>query len=355
MVRCYHLSGESLLGAQNLYRSDSLPRLQRQGIISITPTRRTILATVQNLLDFGQFTTPAHARGSGAGHNQISQAIEDAVLQYFERNPCASTNDAARRYGVSQYYVWRLLNFTGHHPYHYESVQDLHHGDGPARIRFCEWLLENINSNILWTDEALFTRVGLYNRKNEHFWALSNPHVIKTNYHQVRFSANVWAGIIGNVIVGPVFIEGSLTGGHYLDMLRGVIEELLEDLPLSLYSNHYFQHDGAPPHYTRAVREYLDSRYGQMWIGRGGPVSWPARSPDLTPLDFYLWGEVKRRVYVEEAVSYDDLRNKIICAFNDIKSESAETLNLLKNNLRKRARLCIERNGLHFEQLLSYV
>lgn len=353
MVRCYITSGESLRGAQRLYRSDSLPRLQRRGIASIVPSRRIILAANQNLLDFGQFTTPTHAMGSG-GHNQISPTFDDAVIRFFEQNPCASTREAARRFNVSQYYVWKLLNSNLYHPYHFQSVQDLHDGDGPARIRFCEWLLANNNNNILWTDEALFTRVGIYNRKNEHFWALNNPHVIKNCHHQVRFSVNVWAGIINNVIVGPVFIEGSLTGGNYLHMLQGVIEDLLDDVPLSLTGHYYYQHDGAPPHYSRLVRDYLNTRYGDMWIGRGGPVPWPARSPDLTPLDFYLWGEVKRLVYVEEAQSYDDLRNKIVSAFDVIKSQT-ETLNLLQNSLRKRARLCIERNGLHFEQLLKYV
>lgn len=112
------------------------------------------------------------------------------------------------------------------------------------------------------------------------------------------------------------------------------------------------QHDGAPSHYSSGVRNYLNSEYGDRWIGRGGPIPWPPRSPDLTPLDFYLWGEIKRRVYVEEARSYEDLRNKIITAFSEVKS--ARTQINLKNNLIKRARLCIERTGLHFEQLLKY-
>jgi hypothetical protein len=33
------------------------------------------------------------------------------------------------------------------------------------------------------------------------------------------------------------------------------------------------------------------------WIGRGGPIAWPPRSPDLTPLDIFLWGYVKNTVY----------------------------------------------------------
>ncbi|KAJ8894315.1 hypothetical protein PR048_006935 [Dryococelus australis] len=37
--------------------------------------------------------------------------------------------------------------------------------------------------------------------------------------------------------------------------------------------------------------------YPRRWIGRGGLVPWPARSPDLSPSDFFFWGCLKRRVY----------------------------------------------------------
>ena len=51
----------------------------------------------------------------------------------------------------------------------------------------------------------------------------------------------------------------------------------------------YFQQDGAPPHYASEVREWLDNRFDCRWLGHRGPVEYPARSPDLTPLDFFLW------------------------------------------------------------------
>jgi hypothetical protein len=41
-------------------------------------------------------------------------------------------------------------------------------------------------------------------------------------------------------------------------------------------------------HFGRVVRDHLNERFHERWIGRGGPVSWPPRSPDLTPLEFYL-------------------------------------------------------------------
>jgi transposase len=59
----------------------------------------------------------------------------------------------------------------------------------------------------------------------------------------------------------------------------------------------WFMHDGAPSHFARAVRRHLTRRYGERWMGRGGPVPWPPRSPDLNPVDYCVWGHVKSLVY----------------------------------------------------------
>ena len=37
-------------------------------------------------------------------------------------------------------------------------------------------------------------------------------------------------------------------------------------------------------------------------MGRRGSHEWPARSPDLTPCDFFLWGWLKEQVYSTDAV-----------------------------------------------------
>jgi hypothetical protein len=42
--------------------------------------------------------------------------------------------------------------------------------------------------------------------------------------------------------------------------------------------------------------EFLNEGYEGGRIGTGGPVAWPIRTPDLNPLDFFLWGCMKSRV-----------------------------------------------------------
>ena len=59
----------------------------------------------------------------------------------------------------------------------------------------------------------------------------------------------------------------------------------------------YFQHDGAPSHYTRHVMQHFNDTFSNRWIGRGNTINWPPRSPDLTSLDFCLWDLMKSEVY----------------------------------------------------------
>jgi hypothetical protein len=121
-------------------------------------------------------------------------------------------------------------------------------------------------------------------------------------------------------------------------------------VPLAYRINNWFQHDGAPPHFSRNVREILDNQYPQRWIGRGGPHHWPARSPDLNPLDFFLWGHLKSLIYRRSINSEADLRVRIQEAFVSVTEEMIT--NATTRSLLRRAQLCIQMNGGHFEHLL---
>ena len=53
------------------------------------------------------------------------------------------------------------------------------------------------------------------------------------------------------------------------------------------------------PQYANKVRNYLNEQFPGTWIDVG-VAEWPARSPDLTPLDFFFWGVLKDRVYAHK-------------------------------------------------------
>jgi hypothetical protein len=135
----------------------------------------------------------------------------------------------------------------------------------------------------------------------------------------------------------------------YATFLTMELTHLLENIPLIFLVNQWFKHDGAPPHFSRNVQGILNRMYPNRWIGRGGLRHWPARSPDLNPLDFFLWGYVKNVVYNRPIHNEEDLRNRLQEAFGTI---TPEMVRASKLNLLRRAQLCLEMNGGHFEHLL---
>lgn len=311
-----------------------------------TPARETMLAATQRLRDYGQFQH--RMRDSGRPPRRTVHEHEE-ILEFFEADPAASTNDAARRFNVSQYFAWSVIHNEGKYPFHLHRVQELTESDKPARVNFCNWLLAE-RPTILWTDEATFGRVGLFNTRNEHLWCYENPHEPRPHNYQHRFSVNVWAGIVNSTLLGPVFLD-RLSGETYLQFLTETLPVLeYESIPLAYLRDMYFQHDGAPAHYCREVRQHLDTVYPGRWIGRGGPRAWPPRSPDITPMDFYLWGHIKTMVYSgREITSRDMLIDKINCAFNQIKTNS-EVLARVNEQLIFRCGLCVGCDGDYFER-----
>ncbi|GBM23151.1 hypothetical protein AVEN_147069-1 [Araneus ventricosus] len=82
-------------------------------------------------------------------------------------------------------------------------------------------------------------------------------------------------------------------------------------MPLSDIRNVWFQHDGAPPRKVSNVQQYIRDTFQQQVIGYGGCVEWPPCSPDLNPLDFFLRGHIKQRVYATPPPTLQELRNCI--------------------------------------------
>ncbi|GFX82370.1 hypothetical protein TNCV_2870511 [Trichonephila clavipes] len=68
---------------------------------------------------------------------------------------------------------------------------------------------------------------------------------------------------------------------------------------------------------------YLDT-FGDRLISRFGPVNWPPRSCDLTPLDYFLWGYVKSLVYADKPQTLDHLEDSIRRVIADIRPQMLE-------------------------------
>lgn len=284
-----------------------------------------------------------------------SGANAEAVLNAIQHNPHASTRAVAQDTHISQSSVVRILRANKFHPYHLHLHQALHDRDFEARVNFCQWILGRVANDaefvrrILFSDESRFHNNGTVNRHNMHYWSVENPHWVREAAFQEQWGVNVWCGILGDRLIGPVFFEEHLTGARYLELLRDELPLLLENVPLQERLAMWFQHDGAPPHRSMIVRNHLNLIHPGHWIGGHGPVSWPARSPDLTPLDFFLWGYLKQQVYAEQPENPENLRQRITVACRSI---TPAMLHRVRMSMERRAQVCINQQGHQFEHLL---
>ena len=73
----------------------------------------------------------------------------------------------------------------------------------------------------------------------------------------------------------------------YLTMLKEVLWPKIRNIVQRQHL--YFQQDGARVHTTQEVRDWLDNKFHGRVISDKMDVPWPARSPDLSPLDYWFW------------------------------------------------------------------
>lgn len=320
-----------------------------------TPSHKIFGRVFRRLQETGTFTT--NRVNCGVRRNRRTIRFEEEVLNRIEENQSTSSRSIAQNMHVNHVSVWQVLREQQLHAYHIQKVQALTPADFQPRLNFCHWFLQqcqlqaNFPRFVLFTDEASFTREGIFNSRNNHVWAEENPHTIRSTRFQQKFSVNVWAGIIDGRLIGPHLLPNRLTGPIYLTFLQQVLPELLENVPLNIRQEMWLQHDGAPAHFSLVVQDHLNQQFGVRWIGRGGPIAWPPRSPDMTPLDFYLWGHMKSLVYETPVESEEDLVARILAAAQEIETTPG-TFDRMYTNMLRRINACIATGGRNFEHLL---
>jgi len=121
---------------------------------------------------------------------------------------------------------------------------------------------------------------------------------------------------------------------------------LLENHPLQLRLNMWFQQNACPLHTSRLVRAALNVMFLNKWIDKYGPINYPSRSSDLTVLDYYFWGKIKDLIYHERPTTRDNMIRRIS---KTIRSLRAEEILRAINCFQNRVDVCIAENGAHFE------
>ncbi|GFU24963.1 hypothetical protein TNCV_340051 [Trichonephila clavipes] len=156
----------------------------------------------------------------------------------------------------------------------------IHQNDHQARRRFVESaqneiaVVPDFHKRILFSDEAHFWLNGYVNKQNCRIWSEANPQVyVETPLHPEKLTVwcALWAGLVES----------------------------------------FFKNDEG-------------HNVSQCLISRFGPVNWPPRSWDLTPLDYFLLGYVKSLVYADKPQTLDHLEDNIRRVIADIRPQMLE-------------------------------
>ncbi|GFV39750.1 DDE_3 domain-containing protein [Trichonephila clavipes] len=195
----------------------------------------------------------------------------------------------------------------------------IHQNDHQARRRFVEWaqneiaVVPDFHKRILFSDEAHFWLNGYVNKQNCRIWSEANPQVyVETPLHPEKLT--VWCALWAGGIIGPYFFKND--EGHNVTVNCDRYRAMITSFFIPELNNHdvqelWFQQDGATCHTARATIDLLKDTFGDRLISRFGPVNWPPRSCDLTPLDYFLLGYVKSLVYADKPQTLDHLEDNI--------------------------------------------
>ena len=131
-------------------------------------------------------------------------------------------------------------------------------------------------------------------------------------------------------VIGPNLLRDTMNAERCIQMLEDYVWPIVSGW--ENIDELVFMHDGAPPHFALSVPAWLD----QKFLGRRGPHEWPARSPDLTTYDFFLWDWAKEEVYRAKTCTMEQLEDLIRNVITNVPHDFLQkTVDSIPGRLRK--------------------
>lgn len=366
------MPGPVIDGTQSL-----LSRMRTQTDIHRRPNRKTIRAVWKAIWDPNRTVDPLSLKGRIRRPVGLVAIIESIL----EHHP-----DASHR-KIAEFLPDKLASPSLVHLvmkkemklffYRRRQVQFLREEDYVARVYFARFCLRSIHENsmradlIIFSDEVLIGLNPHHNRQNSGKWQRKGMQDRAGQLTQKKtFSkkVHIWVGLNFHVgVIGPVFVDeiqdeslvgkdlgktpNSLTGPKYKVMLeKYVLPEIRSKLPASMrFNSFWWQQDGASVHCTLSVMDYLASEFGTRVIARKALHEWPARSPDLSPLDYGFWSLMRKKVTDAHPNTLDEVKLAVRSACRSLN----ENVKRIISDFVVRLRACENCQGQHFDPWLK--
>ena len=297
-----------------------IPSPSRSSIFKMT-TKLNNEYTLQNL------------RSRRCGRKRSTRSFENTTrcLESVTDTPKIGQRPRAALLGIPRTSLQRIMKLDlGFKLYHIQRKHKMVPNDHTRRVTFANDFIRKHNAdedfldNIWYSDESHIHLDGYVNSRNAVYWGTTRPtEYTSRSLHPTKVT--IWAAISSHGILGPYFFTGRVNGGNYLYMLTHQFYPDLRSFVLEKgldFTKMYFMQDGARAHIANPVFAFLNRVFSGRVIGERFQLPWPARSPDLTPCDFFLWGWLKDQVYKELPIADGQaLRNHVIAILGRLPTE----------------------------------
>lgn len=257
------------------------------------------------------------------------EVLIDNVQHLINEDPGRSMRGIARELTISEFLVRQIVKQDiRYKSYALRRGQFMNEATKARRAQRAAALLNKFKHPpvqdilIFYSDEKNFSQDQKVNKKNNR-WLCSDPSDVPI-VMATKFPATVMVlGVVSNKgdVMPPHVFEAGLrvNADVYLDVLRNTVkpwmDEVAGDRP------YIWQQDGAPAHTAKKVQEWCKNSFPYFWE----KDVWPPSSPDLNPLDFFVWGVAERDTNRSPHNTKQSLIDSIMEVFSNFDREAVVT------------------------------
>ncbi|XP_032687204.1 uncharacterized protein LOC116851661 [Odontomachus brunneus] len=254
-------------------------------------------------------------------------AIIERAQELISEDPGLSLTKLAKTLGVSDTTMRRIaeedLRFKS---YVIKVRQMLSEAAKMNRVARCNLLLCSLKNEAagrirFFSDEKIFSVDAKVNRRNDR-WLARDPEDVPI-IARTKFPVSVHVlGVVSSEghVMPPHFFQKkeTVTKEVYLHVLTKIVKPWIETVAAG--KPYVFQQDGAPAHTSHLVQNWLSDKMDMFW----SKEFWPPNSPDLNPLDYYVWSVIERVTNKSRHPNVTSLQTSIGAAFANIDKDALQ-------------------------------